>query len=90
MSPLGGAVAFSQRQRAAGAIAAVATLDLKADEPAVNALAANLGVPLRVFPATELEAMTPQPPEELFSHMYGDAPPHLLEQMSSLVEEVEG
>jgi pyruvate dehydrogenase E1 component alpha subunit len=39
---------------------------------------------------SELEAMTPQPPEELFSHMYGDAPPHLLEQMSSLVEEVEG
>ena len=45
---------------APGAIAAVATLDLKADEPAVNALAARLGVPLRVFPADALEAMTPR------------------------------
>lgn len=41
---------------AAGAIAAVATLDLKADEPAMNSLAARLGVPLRVFTAAELEA----------------------------------
>ncbi|MFT6451218.1 MAG: cobalt-precorrin 5A hydrolase/precorrin-3B C17-methyltransferase [Halocynthiibacter sp.] len=41
---------------AAGAIAAVATLDLKADEPAMNSLAARLGVPLRVFTAVELEA----------------------------------
>lgn len=45
---------------APGAIAAVATLDLKADEPAVNALAAKLGVPLRLFTAAELEALTPR------------------------------
>lgn len=41
---------------ATGAIAAVATLDLKADEPAMNSLAARLGVPLRVFTAAELES----------------------------------
>ncbi|SFR31878.1 cobalt-precorrin 5A hydrolase / precorrin-3B C17-methyltransferase [Yoonia tamlensis] len=41
---------------AAGAIACVASIDLKADEPAIIAVAARLGVPLRVFTATELEA----------------------------------
>ena len=44
---------------APGAVAALATLDLKADEPAVNALARRLGVPLRLFSAHELDAMTP-------------------------------
>ncbi len=43
---------------AEGAIACVATIDLKADEPAVNALAARLGVPLRIFTAEELEAQS--------------------------------
>ncbi|MEE9388094.1 MAG: precorrin-3B C(17)-methyltransferase [Paracoccaceae bacterium] len=38
------------------AIAAIGTLDLKADEPAVLALAAKFGVPLRLFSASELEA----------------------------------
>ncbi len=37
---------------------AIATLDLKADEPAMHALAAHLGVPLRLFTAAELEAET--------------------------------
>ncbi len=45
---------------APGAIAAIATLDLKADEPAVIALAEKLSVPLRLFNADELEAMTPR------------------------------
>lgn len=45
---------------APGAIAAIGTLDLKADEPAVNALAEKLGVPLRLFTAAELEAITPR------------------------------
>jgi cobalt-precorrin 5A hydrolase/precorrin-3B C17-methyltransferase len=40
---------------AAGCIAAVGSLDLKADEPAMNALANRLGVPFRVFTAAELE-----------------------------------
>ncbi len=40
---------------APGAVACVATIDLKADEPAVNQLAARLGVPLRLFTAAELE-----------------------------------
>lgn len=38
------------------AVAAVSTIDLKADEPAVLALAAHLDVPLRLFTAAELEA----------------------------------
>eukprot|EP00873_Tetraselmis_striata_P026165 jgi/Tetstr1/446429/TSEL_033971.t1 len=40
---------------AEGAVALVATLDLKADEPAMNALADALKVPLRVFDAATLE-----------------------------------
>ncbi|MEJ6500691.1 MAG: precorrin-3B C(17)-methyltransferase [Rhodobacterales bacterium] len=40
------------------ALRAVASLDLKADEPAVLALARHLGVPLRIFTASELEAET--------------------------------
>jgi len=39
---------------APGAVASVNTLDLKADEPAVNALAHRLGIPLRLFSAGEL------------------------------------
>ncbi|MBT8411545.1 MAG: bifunctional cobalt-precorrin 5A hydrolase/precorrin-3B C(17)-methyltransferase, partial [Octadecabacter sp.] len=41
-------------------IAAVASLDLKADEPAMNIVAQRLGVPFRVFTAAELEAETPR------------------------------
>jgi len=54
------------------AIAAVATIDLKADEPAVTALAASLGVPLRLFSAAELEKMSPRlanPSEIVFSEV---------------------
>ncbi|MFV2001918.1 MAG: precorrin-3B C(17)-methyltransferase, partial [Paracoccaceae bacterium] len=41
---------------APGAVAAVASLDLKANEPAVIEVAARLGVPFRLFSAVELEA----------------------------------
>ncbi|WP_085525893.1 precorrin-3B C(17)-methyltransferase [Maritimibacter sp. HL-12] len=57
---------------APGAIAAVATIDLKADEPAVNALARKLGVPLHLFTAAELEAQTPNlanPSEIVFAEV---------------------
>jgi pyruvate dehydrogenase E1 component alpha subunit len=37
-----------------------------------------------------LEAMPPQSPADIFTHMYGETPPHLLEQMASLMEEIEG
>lgn len=47
---------LAQAGVAQGAVAAVATLDLKADEAAMNALAARLDVPLRLFTAAELEA----------------------------------
>ncbi|MCL4131742.1 UNVERIFIED_CONTAM: hypothetical protein GTU68_038689 [Idotea baltica] len=45
---------------AEGAIACVATIDLKADEPAILDAAARLGVPLRLFTAAELEGETPR------------------------------
>lgn len=45
---------------AKGAVACVATIDLKADEDAVNVLAAHLDVPLRVFSAEELQRETPR------------------------------
>ncbi|WP_425088789.1 precorrin-3B C(17)-methyltransferase [Stappia sp.] len=57
---------------AEGAVALVATLDLKADEPAMNALADALKVPLRVFDAATLEAETPRlqtPSEVVFAEV---------------------
>ncbi len=45
---------------ATGAVAAVVSLDLKADEPAVEALAARLDVPARFFSAAELLGETPR------------------------------
>ncbi len=45
---------------AEAAVACVVSIDLKADEPAVHALAAALGVPARFLPATRLEAETPR------------------------------
>lgn len=45
---------------AKGNIACVASVDLKADEPAMDALAAHLGVPFRVFTSDRLEAETPR------------------------------
>ncbi len=41
-------------------IALVCSIDLKADEPAVQALADRLGVPARFFPAAALERETPR------------------------------
>lgn len=55
---------------AAGAIACVATIDLKADEPAMNQLASRLGVPLRLFTAAELEAQqVPNPSDVVFAEV---------------------
>lgn len=45
---------------APASVACVVSLDLKADEPAVHALAGRLGVPARFFPAARLEAETPR------------------------------
>lgn len=41
---------------APAALAAIGTIDLKADEPAILALAHSFGVPLRLFSASDLEA----------------------------------
>lgn len=54
---------------AAGAVALVASLDLKRDEPAVLSLAESLGVPARFFSAAALLAETPRlenPSEAVF------------------------
>ncbi|WP_282609987.1 precorrin-3B C(17)-methyltransferase [Pelagibius sp. Alg239-R121] len=45
---------------AAGAVAVVASIDVKADEPAVHAVADHLGVPARFFSADDLEAESPR------------------------------
>ncbi|WGH79837.1 precorrin-3B C(17)-methyltransferase [Jannaschia ovalis] len=50
---------------APGAVAAVATLDLKLDEPAMHALAARLGCKLRAFTAAELAAIAVPNPSEV-------------------------
>jgi cobalt-precorrin 5A hydrolase/precorrin-3B C17-methyltransferase len=43
-----------------GAIACVASIELKADEPAILQAAQKLGVPLRLFTAAELETESPR------------------------------
>lgn len=45
---------------APGAIAGVASIDVKADEAAINAIGNRLGVPVRFFDATVLEAEAPR------------------------------
>ncbi len=50
--------ALEDAELAPGALKAVFTLDLKADEPAVLQLAARLGLPLRLFTVEELERET--------------------------------
>lgn len=52
--------ALAEARISPAAIAAMSTLDLKADEPAVIALAQALDLPLRLFAAPELEALTPR------------------------------
>jgi len=50
-------------------VAVIVSIDLKADEPAVHAVAAHLGVPARFFDAPRLEAETPRlatPSETVF------------------------
>ncbi len=49
---------LARHDLAPGAIACVVSLDLKAAEPAIHALAAQLGAPARFFPASRLEAET--------------------------------
>ncbi len=45
---------------AAGAVGAIVSIELKADEPGIHALARSLGVPARFFPAARLLAETPR------------------------------
>ena len=57
---------------ASGAVAAVYSIDLKADEAAVHAVADALGVPARFFDAATLEAETPRlanPSEVVFNEV---------------------
>jgi len=54
------------------AVACVVSIDVKADEPAVHALAQHLGVPARFLPADTLEAETPRlqtPSEVVFAEV---------------------
>jgi cobalt-precorrin 5A hydrolase/precorrin-3B C17-methyltransferase len=60
---------LSEAGLSAAAIALVASLDLKCDEPAVTALEGTLGRPIRFFDAERLEAETPRlanPSETVF------------------------
>ncbi|WP_417688192.1 precorrin-3B C(17)-methyltransferase [Roseibium sp.] len=45
---------------ARGSVACIASIDLKADETAINALATHLDIPFRVFSAERLEQETPR------------------------------
>ncbi len=57
---------------AEAAIACIASIDLKSDEPAIHALAEKLGVPVRFFTAEELEKQAPylvNPSEMVFKEV---------------------
>jgi cobalt-precorrin 5A hydrolase/precorrin-3B C17-methyltransferase len=51
---------FATEGLALGAIGCVASIDVKADEPAVNGLATHLGVPVRFFSPNELKEEAPR------------------------------
>jgi cobalt-precorrin 5A hydrolase/precorrin-3B C17-methyltransferase len=60
---------LAAQRLSAGAVAAVVSIELKMDEPAIHGLAARLGVPARFFSADELLAETPRlatPSEAVF------------------------
>jgi cobalt-precorrin 5A hydrolase / precorrin-3B C17-methyltransferase len=64
-APLDEAIALAEQTLAEGgyarqSLACVASLDLKADEPAIHAVAAHFGVPARFFDAERLERETPR------------------------------
>jgi cobalt-precorrin 5A hydrolase len=53
-----------------GTVVAVATVDRRADEPCVAALAAGFGVPLRTFTPTELGRVdVPTPSAAVYAHV---------------------
>ena len=52
--------ALAAHDLAPAAVGAVVSIDLKADEPAVHAVAAALGVPARFYPPARLEAERPR------------------------------
>jgi len=57
---------------AAGSISSVGSIDLKGDEPAIIETALRLGVPFRLFEASELESLTPKlanPSEVVFTEV---------------------
>ena len=53
-------ISLEEAGLAAGAVAAIVSIELKADEPGIHALARSLGVPARFFPAPRLLAETPR------------------------------
>ncbi|MEY1554092.1 precorrin-3B C(17)-methyltransferase [Yoonia sp. R2331] len=65
-------VVLDEADICAQAVHSVNTITLKADEPAIINLARNLGVPMRLFEAQELEAETPRlanPSEVVFAEV---------------------
>jgi cobalt-precorrin 5A hydrolase/precorrin-3B C17-methyltransferase len=52
--------ALAQQQLSPRSLAAIASIDLKADEAAIHAVAAHFGVPARFFTAEELSRETPR------------------------------
>jgi cobalt-precorrin 5A hydrolase / precorrin-3B C17-methyltransferase len=76
-APAGEAIALAERALgeaglAPESLAAVVSIDLKADEAAIDAVAAHFGVPARFFDAATLEAETPRlanPSEVVFAEV---------------------
>ncbi len=52
---------LAERGLARRSLAKIATIDIKADEPGIIALAESLGVPLEIYAAAELNAVASQP-----------------------------
>ncbi len=63
---------LTEAKIAQGSIALVTSIDLKADEPAMNFVAQKLGVPFQLFTASELEEQAPRlanPSEVVFAEV---------------------
>lgn len=56
---------FANANLATKSLAAIATIDIKADETGLHQAAAHFGVPLRLFTAAELATQTPPNPSDI-------------------------
>lgn len=81
---------FSARKLEMRAVAALGTVTEKADEPALCAAAARLGIPLRAFPADELARCVTPTPSEAAGRRFHQPPFSVCEAAALLAARADG